>query len=457
MAKTKTLYKCQKCEFESPQWLGKCTNCDSWNSLEEVLISKEESVAHRNVEAPSLSKKDHERLVKLDKFASFSDNRLKSNINEFDRVLGGGIFEGSVTLFSGEPGIGKSTLLLQAANGLAKDKLVLYVSAEESLGQITSRAKRLKIDNNNLIVLAENNLLTILGFLKEIKPSVLILDSIQAVYHPEISQPTGSMTQVRDSAAILERSARESGCALFIVGHVTKEGFLAGPKTLEHLVDTVIYFEGDRYQNLRTLRAVKNRNGSTGEMGLFEMTECGLEQIINPSELFMGDGGSSPGRALVPLMEGDRPLIAEVQALVTPTVYPNPVRRFTGVDTNQASLLVAIIEKTLKLNLSKSDLFIKISGGLNINETACDLAITLAIISSFLNKELPSGYALIGELGLGGEVRPVKALEARVRECERLGLKHLILPDQKMRGELSSLKATKVKSLSSAYQTLMRG
>jgi DNA repair protein RadA/Sms len=398
----------------------------------------------------------------LTQIAVSAERRLGTGIQELDRVLGGGFFEGSVTLFAGEPGIGKSTLLLQAAQALAQKGVVLYVSAEESLAQIQARAKRLKIESDRLIVISENNLLTILSFMKEAKPSLLILDSIQAVYHPEISQGAGSLSQVRDSAMILEQAARELQVALVLVGHVTKEGALAGPKTLEHLVDTVVNFEGDRYQNLRMLRAVKNRNGSTGEIGLFEMTSSGLEEVKNPSELFMGllsadsSQESFPGRTLVPLMEGERPLVVEIQALATPTAYTNPVRRFTGIEAGRAALLVAVIEKTLNLSLSKSDLFLKVAGGLSVEEPACDLGVALAIVSSFLSQKFPTGIALIGELGLGGEVRPVKALEARVRECARLGIPSLILPHQKLREFPPSIKICKARSLAEAYQFLVQ-
>ncbi len=455
MAKTKSLFRCTECGFETPQWLGKCPECNQWNCLEEAALPNTSSVSHRKIEAPELSSSEKDRLQTLSQTDFQNETRLTSGLNEFDRVVGGGLFEGSVTLFSGEPGIGKSTLLLQVAHELSKKEMVLYVSAEESLGQITARAKRLKIEGGNLVVISENNLLTILGFLKETKPALLILDSIQAVYHPEIKQATGSLTQVRDSAAILERAARELNASLMIVGHVTKEGALAGPKVLEHLVDTVIQFEGDRYQNLRTLRASKNRNGPTGEIGLFEMTENGLEEVKNPSAIFMGEGVLTPGRALVPVMEGDRPLIVEVQSLVSPTIYPNPVRRFTGADSSQVSLLVAILEKVLNLNFSKSDIFLKISGGLTLDETACDLGIALAIVSSYLNKELPTGFVLAGELGLGGEVKPIRALDTRIRECERLGLQNILIPKQKRRGYSSALSVREVASLKEAYQTLI--
>jgi len=462
MAKIKSLFKCQECGFSAPQWLGKCPDCSSWNSFKEVVLTPEPSkkgIRSGGDDIPEVRDEDRGRLLTLDRLDPLHETRLETGISELDRVLGGGFFEGSVTLLAGEPGIGKSTLLLQAARALSKRSLVLYVSAEESLGQIQARAKRLGIAGENLIVLAENNLMTILSFMKEAKPVLLILDSIQAVYHPEMSQGTGSVSQVRDSAMVLETAARELNIALVLVGHVTKEGSLAGPKTLEHLVDTVINFEGDRYQNLRTLRATKNRNGATGEIGLFEMTRCGLEEVKNPSELFMGflSGEALPGRTLVPLMEGERPLLVEIQALATPTAFVNPVRRFTGIESGRAALLVAVIEKNLNLNLSKSDLFLKVAGGLSVDEPACDLAVALAIVSSFLAKGFPQGAALIGELGLGGEVRPVRALEARMKECARLGIRSLLVPHQKQREHPVSVSVREVHTLAEAYQALTKG
>jgi len=285
----------------------------------------------------------------------------------------------------------------------------------------------------------------------------LILDSIQAVHHPEIPQGPGSITQVRDCTALLERVAQETETTLLLVGHVTKDGVLAGPKTLEHLVDTVLSFEGDRYQHLRTLRAAKNRNGSTGEIGLFEMTEKGLMEVTNPSALFMGGEQASPGRAVVPLMEGERPLLVEIQALVTPSSYTNPLRRFTGIDLSQAGLLIAVIEKTLNLNLSKQDIFLKVTGGLVLKETACDLGILLAIVSSFLLREIPKGVAFLGEVGLGGEVRPVRALDSRIRECARLGLNTLMVPQQKRRENPMGLTLKEVTTLQEATQIITKG
>jgi len=459
MAKIKTRYVCRECGFETASWLGRCSSCQAWNSFEEVGVDSPASATHEKFALPELSTTDRNRLVVLGKAQDSQGGVYPSGIQEIDRVLGGGLVESSVTLVAGEPGIGKSTLVLQMAGSLARKQLVLYISAEESFKQVASRAKRLKLEGENLILVAENNLFKILSFLKEIQPSVMILDSIQAVFHPGREQSPGSLLQVRDSAALLERFIKESQTSLVLVGHVTKDGAVAGPKTLEHMVDTVLSFEGDRYQHLRMLRALKNRNGSTGEIGLFEMTSKGLEEVKNPSSFFMSeDSGLVPGRTLIALMEGERPLLVEVQALVTQTSFLNPARRFAGVESSKASLLIAVIEKNLNLNLSKSDLFLKVSGGLSVGEPAGDLGITLAIISSFLSQGIPRDVALIGELGLGGEVRPVRSLDARVRECARLGFRSVLVPKQKGRHSSSppdQIKQIEIKSLSEAYQTLL--
>jgi DNA repair protein RadA/Sms len=460
VAKTKTLFKCSACGFETVQWLGKCPECEDWNTLEERQSEPTSSAREKGVQSlPELSETQKKRLTPLSQTVEGEPGRFVSGIKEFDRVTGGGLLEGSVTLFSGEPGAGKSTLLLQVAGGYAKSSLVLYVSAEESLGQIRSRAERLSISGDNLVVLSETNLVSILQFMREAHPGVLILDSIQAISHPDFNGTTGSVGQVRSCADLLEEVAREENITLILIGHVTKDGILAGPKTLEHLVDTVLSFEGDRYQNLRTLRSNKNRNGSTGEMGLFEMTEKGLEEVENPSLFFMGEDFKAPGRAVVPIMEGQRPLLVEIQALVTPSAYPNPVRRFTGVDLAQAGLLVAVIEKNLKLDLSKQDIFLKVSGGLMVREPAADLGIVLAIISSFLAKELPGGVAVVGELGLGGEVKPIRGLEIRIKECARLGISQVIVADQgrqALQKMPKSIIITPVKTLAEAYQSLIK-
>ena len=355
--------------------------------------------------------------------------RRSTGIGEFDRVLGGGLVEGSVVLLSGEPGIGKSTLLLQICASLASDRTVLYVSGEESVSQISMRAKRLGIASGRLYVLTETNVEKVLAHTTKLSPDILIVDSIQTMYHNESNTIPGSVTQIRECAGVFINKAKTDGTSVILVGHVNKEGSIAGPKVLEHMVDTVLYFEGESRQNCRVIRAIKNRFGSTNELGVFEMSESGLQEVKSPSEMLLADRPQGvSGNCAVGVIEGTRPLIAEIQSLVTSTVFPSPRRMSTGIDYNRVSLILAVLEKRLGLRFSSSDVYINVIGGVKIEETASDAGMALAMISSLRDIPVPDDVLCIGELGLSGEVRAVSRIEQRVREGERLGFKKIAVP-----------------------------
>lgn len=433
MAKPKVSFECMACGYETPKWMGKCPNCGAWNQLEEKIVHKE-AVSGRG----TLGKNKIDERSKASKLSTIEKKvtpRTTTRSGEFDRVLGGGIVNGSLILIGGDPGIGKSTILLQTALILAENHNVLYVSGEESLEQIKMRADRITSKPSNLTVFCETNLLYIHDEIKKIQPDYLIIDSIQTVFHPDVTSAPGSVAQVRESTQSIMNIAKGNNIATFIVGHVTKDGQIAGPRLLEHMVDTVLYFEGDQHHTYRILRAVKNRFGSTNEMGIFEMKASGLEEVLNPSEIFLEERSkNAPGSAIVATMEGTRAMLVEVQSLVTPTHFHNPRRMATGIDTNRLSLLMAVLEKSEGLLMQQHDAYIKVAGGVKLDEPAVDLSIVISIASSFQNIAVRGDDCFIGEVGLTGEIRRVTKIEQRLQEAVKLGFKRAIVPQSNLSG-----------------------
>lgn len=414
MGKIKTVFICQECGYESLKWMGKCPGCGSWNSMVEEVQQKEKDIVSTVV---TVSKP-----LTINEIEVYEEERYTTSLEELDRVLGGGVVKGSLILVGGDPGIGKSTLLLQVASNVSsKGKFVLYVSGEESAKQIKLRAKRIDIKEENLYILSETNLLAIEKYIEEIKPDLVIIDSIQTIYRPELQSAPGSVSQVREATSVLMRIAKTLGVAIFIVGHVTKEGSIAGPRVLEHMVDTVLYFEGDRYHTYRILRAVKNRFGSTNEIGVFEMREKGLIEIKNPSELLLsGRPKNVSGSCVVCSMEGTRPVLVEIQALTCATAFGMPRRMATGVDYNRVTLLMAVLEKRVGMQVQTYDAYVNVAGGLKLDEPACDLGIICSIASSFRNLPIDPKTIVVGEVGLTGEVRGVSLIEKRIFEAKNL-------------------------------------
>jgi DNA repair protein RadA/Sms len=432
MAKKKTKFICQSCGYESPKWMGRCPGCGEWNQMvEEVDITGRQKKTFIHSESSRISKPSPLISIK-----SAEEPRTVTDMKEFNRVLGGGIVAGSLVLIGGDPGIGKSTLLLQISRQLAgRGHKVLYISGEESVKQIKLRADRLQIDSSNLYLYSETNLELINLAIEQVDPEFVIIDSIQTIYHPEVTSAPGSVSQVRESTAAFMRMAKVQGIAIFIVGHVTKEGSIAGPRVLEHMVDTVLYFEGERHHSYRILRAVKNRFGSTNELGIFEMKETGLIEVENPSEIFLEERAeNSSGSTVVASMEGTRPVLVEIQALISPTSFNYPRRMATGIDHNRVSLLMAVLEKRVGLLLQNQDAYLKVAGGVKLDEPAIDLAVAVSIVSSFRDKPTRSTDCIIGEVGLTGEVRRVTRIEQRVREAEKLGFSRVIIPANNLGG-----------------------
>ncbi|MED3624839.1 DNA repair protein RadA [Neobacillus thermocopriae] len=434
MAKRKTKFICQECGYESPKWMGKCPGCSQWNKMvEEVEVT---GAARRGAFTHSQGSTILTKPTPITSIETVNEPRILTELNEFNRVLGGGVVKGSLVLIGGDPGIGKSTLLLQVSSQLAnKGHLVLYISGEESLRQTKLRAERLHIASNNLFVYSETNLEEINRTIDSINPSFVIIDSIQTVFHPDVTSAPGSVSQVRECTAELMRIGKTKGIAIFIVGHVTKEGSIAGPRLLEHMVDTVLYFEGERHHTYRILRSVKNRFGSTNEMGIFEMKEFGLEEVENPSEIFLEERSrGAAGSTVVASMEGTRPILVEIQALVSPTSFGNPRRMATGVDHNRVPLLMAVLEKRVGMLLANQDAYLKVAGGVKLDEPAIDLAIAVSIASSFRDKPTRTTDCIIGEVGLTGEVRRVSRIEQRVQEAAKMGFERIILPANNLGG-----------------------
>lgn len=422
MKEAKTVFVCGECGYVSRKWMGKCPDCGAWNSFNE---EEEKPISTRK----SVVRKEEREAVRLADTALPDYIRRSTGMGELDRVLGGGLVQGSVVLLSGEPGIGKSTLLLQISHELAKGHKVLYVSGEESRGQIKLRAERLGVSTGELFVLTETSLDGIEEECKRLAPDVLIVDSIQTIYSERFSSVAGSITQVRECAMSFIAFAKETGSAVFLVGHINKEGGISGPKVLEHMVDAVLYFEGDRRQSYRIVRAIKNRYGSTNEIGVFEMGDDGLSEVPNPSEAMMeGRPTDISGSAACVVMEGSRPLITEIQALVAPTAFPSPRRTADGFDYNRMCLLLAVLERRLHLRFSANDVYLNIAGGMRLIEPAADLAVAVALISAIGDAVIPPDLIVFGELGLAGEVRSVSHADYRVKEAYRLGFRRIVLP-----------------------------
>ncbi|PLR77926.1 DNA repair protein RadA [Bacillus sp. V3-13] len=458
MAKKKTKFVCQDCGYESAKWMGKCPGCGTWNKMVEEIepasTGRRGAFAHSQGASAVAAK-----ATPITAIETTSEPRITTDMPELNRVLGGGVVRGSLVLIGGDPGIGKSTLLLQVSAQLAKkEHLVLYISGEESLRQTKLRADRLGVTSDNLNVYAETNLEEISRTIEGMSPGFVIVDSIQTIYHPEITSAPGSVSQVRECTAELMRIAKTKGIAIFIVGHVTKEGSIAGPRLLEHMVDTVLYFEGERHHTYRILRAVKNRFGSTNEMGIFEMKEFGLEEVENPSEIFLEERSQgASGSTVVASMEGTRPVLVEIQALISPTSFGNPRRMATGIDHNRVSLLMAVLEKRVGMLLQNQDAYLKVAGGVKLDEPAIDLAIAVSIASSFRDKPTRASDCIIGEVGLTGEVRRVSRIEQRVQEAAKLGFERVILPENNLGGwtEPPGIQLVGVSSVSQALQTVL--
>ncbi len=443
LSKSKTIFRCQECGYSTAKWLGKCSDCGKWNSLVEER-QVEPSAATRTLLT------DFSSQVRLiSEVSTAQHDRVRTGIVEFDRMIGGGIVPGSLVLLGGAPGIGKSTLMLQVASNLSKKRKVLYVSGEESQEQIKSRSDRLKLSSPGLYLLSETSLENILESIKTISPDFLIIDSIQTTYRSDIGSAPGSVGQVRECATEFLRVAKSQKVTTFILGHVTKEGDLAGPRVLEHIVDTVLYFESERHQMYRILRAYKNRFGPTSEIGLFEMGASGLEEVSNPSQFFLNEHHRGPGSMLVSTVEGSRPILLEIQALVSRTPFGLPRRQVTGLDFNRVLLMIAVLENRLGINLQNHDVFVNVTGGAKIKEPAIDLGIACAIASAFGDFNADTDGVLIGEVGLGGEIRNVGQVLERLKEAEKLGMKWAVIPKRALKEKFVSntLKVVPVESL----------
>ena len=423
----KTVYFCQECGYESAKWMGQCPACKAWNTFVEEMVSSKKTSAGS---AAKTSQKRQEPVILKDISLS-EDERQTTNIGELDRVLGDGIVPGSLVLVGGDPGIGKSTLLLQVCRNLAEKQIfVLYISGEESLRQIKLRANRIGEFNDKMQLLCETNLEVIREIIERKKPDVVVIDSIQTMFHEEVSSAPGSVSQVRESTNTLMQIAKGLGVSIFIVGHVTKEGNVAGPRVLEHMVDTVLYFEGDRHASYRILRAVKNRFGSTNEIGVFEMRNTGLEEVKNPSEFLLnGRPENASGSVVACSMEGTRPILVEIQALVCQSNFGIPRRTAVGTDFNRVNLLMAVLEKKVGIHLASSDAYVNIAGGMKMTEPAIDLGICLAIVSSYKDIVIPDNVMVFGEIGLSGEIRAVSMAGQRVQEAKKLGFETVVLPE----------------------------
>lgn len=451
MAKNKTIFVCSECGYESPKWMGKCPACDQWNTFYEE--KKINSSASNN----TLKRKEISKPVELNKIESKIENKISTGFSELDRVLGGGLVNGSLILLGGEPGIGKSTLILQLCNKIKTDGKILYISGEESGEQIKLRADRLGVKNENLLFLSETNIENIEEIILTMQPKLVIIDSIQTMYSEEITSAPGSVSQVREITARIMRTCKENGVTTILIGHVTKDGNIAGPRVLEHMVDTVLYIEGERYFSYRMLRGVKNRFGSTNEIGMFEMQNEGLVEITDPSKVLISDNDDNPsGSVIVATIEGTRPLLVEFQALTTSTVYGLPRRTANGIDYNRLAVLLAVLEKKVGINLGNQDVYINVVSGLKVNEPAIDLGIIASTISGYKNIPIDKRTVVMGEVGLTGEVRSINLIEKRIREAEKLGFKKCIIPEsnKKLLKDEYKLDIIGVKTISDAIKIL---
>ncbi len=447
MKKVKTSFFCQNCGHQSSKWLGKCPSCGEWNQFaeEEIRESKEEVSSELQLSEPPIS---------IDEIIADEGSRLITGIGEVDRVLGGGLVGGSAILVGGDPGIGKSTLLLQVLNNIAlRNCNVLYVSGEESARQVRLRGNRLGALSKNLLILVEISLENILKQIKELHPKVVVIDSIQTIYSSVLSSSPGSVGQVREASERLILLSKKTGVPVFLIGHVTKDGSIAGPKVLEHMVDTVLYFEGDSGHAYRVIRSMKNRFGPTNEIGVFEMRDDGLKEVLNPSSFFLSERSEDvTGSVVVPSMEGTRPILVEIQALASPTAFGMPRRTAIGVDHNRVSLLVAVLDKICNLHLGNHDIFINVAGGVRVDEPAVDLGIVSAMASSFLGRPISAKTVVFGEVGLTGELRGISQIEARVKEAERMGFNRCIIPkttfhEQRLDAIVSNIECVRISNL----------
>lgn len=455
MAKIKTSYICSECGFESPKWYGKCPSCGEWNTLNEELNSQQTKNSFSN------SFSTVNQVLALDDICGENDERIPTKIEEFDRVLGGGIVKGSLVLLSGDPGIGKSTILLQICQNLgSKGQKILYVSGEESANQIKLRAVRIGVTTKNLFILSQTDLATIVECIKAEKPDIVIIDSIQTMVYEQVNSSAGSITQVRECTNVFMHTAKGLGIPIFIVGHVNKDGAIAGPKVLEHIVDTVLYFEGERNYSYRILRGVKNRFGSTNEIGVFEMTADGLKEVLNPSLMMIsGRPKNTSGTCVACVMEGTRPILAEVQGLVCATGFGTPRRMSTGFDYNRMSMLLAVLEKRAGYFFNNMDAYVNVVGGLKLDEPAADLTVALALVSSLKDKAVDDKTIAFGEVGLAGEIRAVNNCEQRIVEAKRLGFERCIIPFHNYKSITNSLKSTfdiiPVRNIREAFSALV--
>ena len=454
--KTKVIFSCQNCGHQSAKWLGRCPDCSSWNSLVEEDF----------IEPKLTAKTDSSRInefyisepVLLKDIENKEEMRIKTGILELDRVLGGGVVKGAVTLLGGDPGIGKSTLSLQISAQLAGLGIkILYVSAEESVQQTKLRSERLNISSSeNIYIVNQTNLSQILEYIKKVKPNAVFIDSIQVIFNPDISSSPGSVGQVRECSNTLTQLAKAQGISMFIIGHVTKEGMIAGPRVLEHIVDTVLYFEGERYSSYRILRAVKNRFGSTNEIGVFQMGSSGLEEVLNPSRIFLAQRPkNSSGSVVTSVLEGTRPLLLEIQALVSRSAFGYASRKAEGFDYNRLNMLIAVLEKKLGLHLENDDVFINVVGGIKVDDPSCDLAVAMVIISSFKEKIIKDNTVLIGEIGLAAEIRNVAQLPLRIKEAQKLGFTQCLVPKDNLSPEEKfDIEVTPVRNIQEAMEVV---
>lgn len=456
MAKTKTVYVCSHCGADSPKWLGKCPNCGEWNTYVEEVVAKEVPSAKRPVPS-GLSERGQARPVLLRDITAEKEDRLDLKDRELNRVLGGGLVKGSLVLIGGEPGIGKSTLVLQTILKL-HDLKVLYVSGEESYRQLKMRADRLAPDSQNCLILCETNLEQIFVQAQNVQPDLLIIDSIQTIFTELVESSPGSVSQVRECSAAILKYAKESGVPVLLIGHINKEGSIAGPKVLEHIVDTVLQFEGDQHYMYRILRSIKNRFGSTAELGIYEMRQEGLREVSNPSELLLTQNHEGlSGVAIAAAIEGIRPFLIETQALVSSAVYGTPQRSATGFDIRRMNMLLAVLEKRAGFKLAQKDVFLNIAGGLRVNDPAIDLAVLAAVLSSSLDISIEPGVCMAGEVGLSGEIRPVNRIEQRIMEAEKLGFSRILIPYNNLKGFDTSrcrIQIAQVRKVEEAFRQL---
>ncbi len=452
--KVNIIFCCRSCGYQTSKWLGKCPGCGEWDTLIEETCSF--SSIHNSGKNGLLDV--HAQPVPIDSIAVEKHHRLSTGLAEFDRVLGGGLVTGSLVLVGGDPGIGKSTLMLQSLHGIAKNgHKVLYVSGEESMVQISIRSKRLSALSSNLLVVSETDIGAVIAMLDSVKPDVLVIDSIQTMFNPAITSAPGSVSQVRESTVQIMMTAKKTGIPAFLIGHVTKDGAIAGPRMLEHMVDTVLYFEGDRNHVFRILRAVKNRFGSTNEIGVFEMNVNGLDEVLNPSAVFLAEQPkNTPGSIVTACMEGSRPVLVEIQALAGSAAFGNPRRTILGIDQNRVALLLAVIEKKLNMHMMGQDIFMNVAGGVRIYEPAIDLGIISAVVSSFLNKPIIDGTVVFGEIGLTGEVRAVSNIDVRISEAAKMGFSKVLVPHSNLKriSVKKGIELTGIKTISEAVEVL---